>query len=470
MILSIQEFIGHFHPSLVHLPVGILLTGLFLQALSVREKNKQFRAVLPLIYGAGFMTALASCFSGYLLSLGDEYEIGTLTFHMWMAIGTTGVAALLFYLVWKKRFDTTTRTVSFLLLAGIVITGHLGGTLTHGSGYLSLSVLNTKEGAAFRRAPVPDVQQALLFSDLVQPVLHEKCFSCHGPSKRKGGLRMDDTTAFLKGGKNGKVLNPENAETSELWKRLKLPADDDDHMPPSQKPQLSENEMALLHWWLQQGAEFEGKVNAFPQDPRIKSMLVSFEKVDDRPLYNTDIPETPVVKADEKVIRKLAGAGFTIIPVAQNSNYLEVTFPGDREVTDELLNTIPLIKKQLVSLKAGGTGLNDEGLQKITDCKNILRLELQHTRITDKGVALLRNLPVLRYLNLVGTEVTASGVSLLKGQDSLKRIYLYQTKVDKKKWVSLQQAFPETTLDSGGYIVPLLPADTTVLEKPVYTP
>jgi hypothetical protein len=67
----------------------------------------------------------------------------------------------------------------------------------------------------------------------------------------------------------------------------------------------------------------------------------------------------------------------------------------------------------------------------------------------------------LRYLNLVNTNVTADGVSQLKGLQHLSSVYLYKTAIRKNEWQSLQQAFPKTTLDSGGYIVPTLASDTT---------
>ena len=49
MLLSIPEFIGHFHPLLVHLPIGILLTGLFLQWLSRKEKYKNLQEAVPVV-------------------------------------------------------------------------------------------------------------------------------------------------------------------------------------------------------------------------------------------------------------------------------------------------------------------------------------------------------------------------------------------------------------------------------------
>jgi hypothetical protein len=95
-----------------------------------------------------------------------------------------------------------------------------------------------------------------------------------------------------------------------------------------------------------------------------------------------------------------------------------------------------------------------------------MRLQLDRTKITDKGLANLKELQNLRYLNLVGTAVTEKGVLQLKDLKSLRSIYLYQTGVKKSEWNDLKKAFPKTLIDSGGYIVPLLPTDTTEVKPP----
>jgi hypothetical protein len=57
----------------------------------------------------------------------------------------------------------------------------------------------------------------------------------------------------MKGGKDGPVIIPGNEEKSEMAKRLSLPREDDDHMPPKEKPQPTEQEIALIHWWIAAG-------------------------------------------------------------------------------------------------------------------------------------------------------------------------------------------------------------------------
>jgi len=92
------------------------------------------------------------------------------------------------------------------------------------------------------------------YAAAIQPVFDKYCVSCHGEKKSKGKLRMDTMKNFLKGGDSGSCIEPANSKESLLGKRIALPLEDDDHMPPDGKPQLSESQLAMLRWWLDAGA------------------------------------------------------------------------------------------------------------------------------------------------------------------------------------------------------------------------
>ena len=127
----------------------------------------------------------------------------------------------------------------------ITVTGHLGGSLTHGSTYLTEGLQSgAEQGAAIK--PIPNIQEAVVYTDVVQPLLEAKCYSCHGASKQKGKLRLDQQEFILKGGKSGQTMEPGNADESEMIKRMLLPVDNEDHMPPKEKSQLNHN--LKLNW------------------------------------------------------------------------------------------------------------------------------------------------------------------------------------------------------------------------------
>src|SRR4051812_46420077 len=62
----------------------------------------------------------------------------------------------------------------------------------------------------------------------IQPILADRCYSCHGPEKQKGDLRLDSPAAIRKGGKNGVALVAGDPAKSTLYSLTLLPAGDDD--------------------------------------------------------------------------------------------------------------------------------------------------------------------------------------------------------------------------------------------------
>src|SRR5580704_7934051 len=56
----------------------------------------------------------------------------------------------------------------------------------------------------------------ITFQDNVSGVFRNRCGSCHNPDKQKGGLNLDNYGAAMRGGGSGKVIEPGDAENSQL--------------------------------------------------------------------------------------------------------------------------------------------------------------------------------------------------------------------------------------------------------------
>ena len=276
MSVSFTEFVGHFHPVLVHLPIGFLLIGLLLQWLSSREKYNISKEVIKVVILLGMIAAIISCVTGYLLSLSGEYEEDVKDWHMWMGIGVATISILIYAKINNGQFDNLYKILSVALLLFIIITGHLGGSLTHGPDYLTTSWTRSSDSVIVPQKIIPNIQEAGVYTDVIQPILQTKCYSCHGEKKQKSKLRLDAPQWITKGGKNGLVIHGKE-DKSELGKRISLPQDNDDHMPPKQKPQLNEKEIALIHWWIDQGADFNKKVKELKQPEILKPYLLSLQ-------------------------------------------------------------------------------------------------------------------------------------------------------------------------------------------------
>lgn len=469
MLLSITEFLGHFHPLLVHLPIGILLTALLMQWLSRKEKYASLKPAIPIVLLWGTIAALVSCITGYLLSISDDYDKDLVSWHMWMGIGVALVSLMLYAKERNPAFAIDKRILSIGLLILVFVTGHLGGSLTHGSDYLSKPLHNIFSDDTLSTAtikPIANVQEAIAYNDIIKPILETKCYSCHNANKQKGGLRMDDSLKLMKGGKDGKIIEPGNADESEMIKRLLLPVDNEDHMPPKEKPQPTEQQIALLHWWINNNADFTKKVKELDQPDKIKPILLALQKTTEIKKESTDIPKNAVEKADEKVLDQLREKGVIVLPVAQNNNYLMASFVTDTIVDKGDLQLLLQLKKQLIWLKLDETNVDDAGMQIIAQLTNLIKLDLSHTNITDNGLPQLQSLTNLQYLNLVGNKISAQSLLQLKNLNKLQSLYLYQTNVAKNDLPSLKNAFPKTVIDSGDYLIPMLATDTSLVKEP----
>ncbi len=255
-------FLGRLHPLLVHLPIGMLAA---LAALEIAARIPRFNNAAD---SAGFILALAAPLAvvtavcGWLLSLGGGYDATLLMWHKWLGTATAGgvvITAILFQLGKISAYRASLLATVGLLMAA----GHVGGSLTHGSDYLTRyapAPIKKLLGIA-SVAPKPTVVHSVaellqlpVFTGVIEPMLQKKCVICHGPEKSKGDLRLDSFAALQKGGKDDVALKPGYADDSPLIQRAVLPMNDDDHMPPDGKPQLTSAELALLKWWINVGA------------------------------------------------------------------------------------------------------------------------------------------------------------------------------------------------------------------------
>ena len=462
LLLSISEVIGSFHPVLVHLPIGILLLAGLFQLLALKPKFASLHAATSIALFWGMLSAVASCISGYLLSQSGDYDEELVSTHQWFGISTASIS-LIAYLFnrWENVFA---KWVILVMVPLIIVTGHLGGSLTHGSDYLVKGFSKSEDSTGKEFKPIADVQEANVYADIIQPIFEDKCYTCHNKRKKKGGLRLDEPSFILKGGKDGKVIKPGNAAESDMIKRILLPRNEEDHMPPKEKPQLKENEIEILHWWVSTGATFDRKTKELEQTEKIKPILLSLQKEVKKAL--PDVPVAPVAKADEKDIQKLKARGIVVLPVAQSSNYLKANFVTVDSVHHDDIVLLQQVKKQLVWLNLSGKRISDTVLRNVSNLTNLTRLQLDNTSITDKGLASLRSLVDLQYLNLVGTIITAQGILQLKNLPRLQAIYLYKTFISSSEWQMLKNNFPKVTLDTGNYYVPILETDTTIVKPP----
>lgn len=462
------DFLGRFHPVFVHLPIGILLLGCVFILLSFKQQFTGLKAAIPITLFLGALGAIVSCITGYFLANAGEYDIELVSAHQWMGIGTAFFSLLLYFIYEKVASKIALVTISILLILMISITGHLGGSLTHGSDYLTAPIANDSSKGTSAIPRIRNVQEAFIYEDAIKPMLKNRCYSCHSAEKQKGKLRLDDETWILKGGKNGPAIVAGNIENSELIRRILLPLTDEEHMAPKEKPQLTLNEIKLLEWWIANGADFKKKFKEIPQPAAIKPVLEGLQNGENFNSVVEEVPAKPVDALDEAQLKSLTDAGVTVFPIMQNSNYISANFIN-ANISQSVLTAIPVIEKQLLWLNLSNKSTNDQTLKAFENCKNLTKLNLNYTQITDGGLMHLKKLAQLQSLSLVGTKITLKSLEQLQQLKKLKFLYLYQSGLKQGDMSKVKQFFPQAIVDTGNYKVPVLPQDTIEVKAPDQT-
>ncbi len=439
-IPSWLQVAGRMHPLLLHFPIVLLVIAAALSLFfrPVQDNNSTPKDGMGdgILLAAAFTSAF-SALTGLFLSQEDAYEADALAWHKWTGIAVS-LLALAWYgwrlMIWRSRLFSL--LLSGTSLVAVVIAGHQGASITHGEGFLTAPLQSDAKEKTL------DVAQALVFEDLVKPILEKKCINCHNNQKAKGELVMETPEQLLKGGKNGPLWDLKSAHSGLLMQRIRLPLDDDKHMPPSGKPQLTSDEIAILHHWIKGGATFTQKVQELPDTDSLKIWAVARSK--------TNEPETYTFRAaDEATIKKLNTNYRVITPLALGSPALSVDFFGASQFNAEQLKDLQPIKTQIVELNLNKMPVGDDDLKTIAGFENLRKLNLSFTRIKGQGLSELRHLKHLKQLSLSGTSVKSADVEALKDMSSLKELQLWNTGVTANDLIDLQAKLPKTTLEMG---------------------
>ena len=468
----LTAFFGRFHPLLVHLPIGILFLAFLFECLSVKNKYRGLRqAVQPALFWGAFF-AVAAAISGFFLRQEGGYEEELANLHQNFGIATAVLSLAVYVVRRRMKFwihdPFKRKQMRILLFVPLIIllsvTGHWGGSLTHGEDYLfAVTSFKSMEPVdpAVKIQTIENIEAARLYEDVVQPILEARCYDCHSSRKQKGELRLDRTEYITRGGKHGEVISPGPADSSALYHRLVLPIEDEDHMPPGEKPQLSSSEIALIKYWIEEKAPFEKPIAEFESDEKIIAIIRSLQEAP----RQSWVPVGSVDPASPQTLRKLDELGVRPMPLAANNNYLMVTFSGVPDLSDGQITGLREIKDQLVWLNLSHTRVSDEQMEALANLSNLRVLYLNNTEITDAGISRLSALSTLRWLSLVGTRVSDQSIPTFLKLENLTNLFLYQTAVTQSGLLQLANEHAEVKIDTGNYRLKQLPTDTIVYKK-----
>lgn len=427
-MLDFLIFSGRLHPVVVHLPIGFLILAVLLDLAAWKVRFQYLRQAVPFVLFVGFISAVVACLFGYLLSLSGDYEAVLLNRHKLSGIALAVCAGIL--LVIRVQLTSFSPRLFSGLLVGMLVlisySGHQGGNLTHGSDYLSMQTRLEEE----REKPAsPSV--ALLYEDVVHPVLQQKCGQCHRSGKRKGEFSLSNHTELVAGGKSGPAIVPGKLAESELYRRITLDPAHEEFMPTDGKPPLTEDETTLIAYWIEQaGAATSKSMGALQANDTLLMQVASVLGLESRLAPSSSsgngnyrhIPPS----LDMALVEALRNKGLNVRINLHQPVVLDVTLPDHAglKVADfqkELLG----VGLHVVWLNLSDNDFTDDDLAFLKDLPNLEKLRLENNPITDGIADHLKNMPHLEALNLNATQVTAAGVSKLKENPKLARIFTW---------------------------------------------
>jgi len=439
-VSDFAAFVGRFHPLLVHFPIEFLLLAGALELLALRRRTGPpwLAARFPLLVVAAMAAAVAAG-AGYLL--GTSGGFGGPTFDRHLQLGfVVAIGALITALAaWRRQRtgagDALVRAGLALTLAALTIAGHLGATLAHGEGYLTefapaplrtliAGISGTPAAAAF----TGPVERAPVYPALVRPVLQRHCVPCHAAGAPRGGLVLDTPDAILTGGDHGPVVTPGRALASELVRRVWLPADHPDVMPPRGQRPLPAADAGLLRWWIDSGASFEQPLAELDVPPDVLPVIEA--RLGPLARGGPTIPPVSLAAPDPARLAAIRDRGVDLRPIADGSPFLEARVTGREPPADDgRVTSLAPLAPHVLWLTLADTAITDGAFPAIAKLTNLTRLDVSRTGTTDRGLLALAPLTHLETLNLYDTRVTDAGLAPLAALPRLRRVYLWQTDV-----------------------------------------
>ena len=461
---SLLQAFGRLHPVMLHLPIGLLLVTTLLIFARRFFEGASLNDLISFLLHFTALTASFTTIMGLLLSLEGTFSADQLQLHKWLGV-------VLSFLCWSLLLvESKINLLKPLSSVGVIVlvfTGHFGASLTHGEDYV-FAPLRSDD---LRVARVI-TDSTPVFSATIEPIFESKCYGCHNNKKAKGNLILTSLESMTKGGKNGDLWKPGDATHSLLVKRVSLPLEDEDHMPPKDKAQLTEDEIYFISQWIETGADTDLKLNELEEGDTLKQLASVIipryqHREDDKPLYAFNF-------ASPEKIQKLSRPNRTVFQIAKNEPAIQAEFYLRQNYDRRHLKELVEVNEQLILLNLSNMPVEDTDLETITKFYNLEVLNLNNTQIKGDRLKELASLTRLRSVSLSGTGVSFAAVRELGNCKSLREVFVWNTGVTEADITSLTRDFPHIRWDVG-YIpdeneilklnVPLLENKSVVLDR-----
>ena len=466
---DIVRFIGRFHPVVLHLPIGIFALIVFQELLAMVSRKKPEALVFPMFIGTA--SAIAAALLGFLLYQGGGFEGSELVEnHLWSGIGFACAATFtLIVRAWTVAASASQIPFRALLFSSVGAMGyasHGGASITHGTDYLTefapdpiREVIGLEPKQIKKVVPAKSLDDQVVYTEIVAPILEKRCVECHKEGKSKGKFRMDTFELLVKGGKEGEAIVPGSSAESNIIIRPELPEDDDEHMPPDGKTGIEAHELAIVKWWIDQGADPAKTLGQLEITEEVRTAIGLLDPsatalpTASKAPEKTTAPTAPTAPSEEllKTIAELSEefpGGLTF----ESQGSANLTFTGvslRKNLTDVNFARLGSVIPAMVTMDLAASAITDRSIALLAPARSLRMLRLSETAITDAALGTVAQLPSLESLNLFGTAVTDAGVAKLSSLRNLKRLYLWQTSVSQAAIADLRKSLPSLEIVTG---------------------
>lgn len=418
---------GRLHPAVVHFPLVLVFIIIFLEWMGSGRKDSHHVNPTVIEYLLCFfaLSAVIGALFGFFLFLEGGYETDQINWHKWAGVALSLLSGfLLISRSWSIPIYYTTLSLTAIC---VVITGHVGSEVTHGEGFVTEPIRRQQQ-----RIEIEHPDSAIVFRDVIQPILNEKCVSCHSAGKAKNDLILTDYKSIMQGGEQPEAIVPGNAEKSLIYKYTLLPMSDTLHMPPEGKMQLDREEIKLIGWWINTGSSEREQYLHMTKVDSIHSILAAKFQ----PKKGLDLVDIPF--ADPSRIKSLTNPYRNVSQISAVKPYIAVFLGGKKDFTANDLSELKSISKQIVSIDLGNSSVSDTDMKALSDFPHLQKLHLQNVPIGDAGLQHLRGLRYLEVLNLSGTKITEEALKEISSWKNLRKLYIYNTAVEQSSVESLK--------------------------------
>ncbi len=436
---------GRMHPFVLHFPIALLVLYIF-SSLFIPPHQKKERTLLRHLLLVTALTSAITALIGLFLSNEEGYDTAALQWHKWSGTIVSLLTCGWYYCSpWLERKKIVSWLVTLVAFAAVIVTGHEGAGITHGKDFLTAPLYTPGKKEAV------SLEEANVYTHLVQPILEGKCMSCHNTKKAKGELILETPADLLRGGRQGILWDTMASDGGLLLRRLHLPEEDEEHMPPAGKTQLTATEIAILNNWIKKGSSFTLAIAQLPADDTLYQLAATVLSSMSPANYNFP-------KADAATVQQLNTENRVVTEEALHSPALSVSFYNSQLFQPEQLTALLPVKQQIVSLNLARMPVTDDAIKTIAQFENLRQLNLGFTNITGKTISLLQPLQYLHTLSLSGTSLDTAALNQLSSFSSLRSLQLWNTGLTTSQLEAWQKKQQLVRVETGYY------GDTTILQ------